>query len=163
MESVLNHPVQHHGRLTQPRFRCDAFTERPVDRHEKPLADELVQLEQVDVFRVAEQGRVEDDKQLAGVSVHHREMGTFHAFLDGQGMEAEAIPQQIGSNSITLRDVHPHETVRPIEQLGKVGGRVVFHSLRGDVANLCHRPLLPVTPFDRSLGARGSDARLNST
>ena len=94
-----------------------------MDGHEVPLADELVQLEQVDVFRVAQQWGVEDDKQLACVGVHHRDMGTFQAFLDGQGVEAEAIPQQIGRNSIALRDVHPHEAVRPIEQLGKVGSR----------------------------------------
>ena len=115
-----------------------AFTERPVDGHQVPLADELVQLEQVDVSRVAQQGRVEDDEQLAGVGVHHRDMGPFQAFLDGQRVEAEAIPQQLGRNSIAVRDVHPHEAVRPIEQLGKVGARVVFHALRGDVANLCH-------------------------
>ena len=123
---------------TQPCLRWHAFTERPVDGHQVPLADELVQLEQVDVFRVAQQWGVEDDEQLACVGVHHRDMGTFHTLLDGQGVETEAIPQQIGRDWIALRDVHPHETVRPIEQLGKLGAGVVFHSLWGDVANLCH-------------------------
>ena len=121
LEPLLHYPVQHHARLAQPRLRRDAFTERPVDGHQVPLADEQVQLEQVNVFRLAQQGRVEDDKQLAGVCVHHRDMGTFQAFLDGQGMEIETIPQHLDRSSIALRDIHPHESVRPFEQLGEVG------------------------------------------
>ena len=97
--------------------RVGRHTEWAVHGHQVPVADELVQLDGVNVPRGAGVGRVQDQEHVIGIHMHLRHLVALRAVLDCQRMEREHVAEHAFGRLVPGRDVQPHQAVRPGEQV----------------------------------------------
>ena len=89
---------------------------RPVHRHEVAAADELVELEHVDVPALAGQRRVHDDEGVVLVAVHRGDEVPFPTGLHDHRVGMEPVAQDRLGRVVELGDVHPDEPVVALQQ-----------------------------------------------
>ena len=108
-------PGQHPGGLDEGRGGVDDRVERAVHGDQEPVADDLVELEEVHVPGRAEQRAVHGDEVVVGVAVHGGDVVALPAGLDDQRVHA-----QPGEEAVDLlvpdRHVDPDEPVVALEQ-----------------------------------------------
>ena len=84
----------------QPRFLerdvdRDAGRHGPVRRHQVAAPDELIELDEMDMTRLAGLRRVEDDEQVIRVGMDLGEMAALEDVAEGQRVEPETLRQRI--------------------------------------------------------------------
>jgi hypothetical protein len=87
--------------------------DRSVHGHQIVGADELVQLDVVDVAALPVLGGVQDNEQVIGVRVDLGHAVAFDAVAYGESVEAEHIGQNPDGVAVTARDVNPDHGVGP--------------------------------------------------
>jgi hypothetical protein len=83
-------------RIPEDDFDGDPGGHRTMDHYEIPTADELVELDEMDVPGFSGLRRVENDEQVIGVGVDLRQMAPFEDIPNGQRVETEAVRQRGG-------------------------------------------------------------------
>ena len=102
-------PAERRVGLDERLGRVDDRVQRSVHRDEVVAPDDLVELEQVHVPGVAEQGRLGRDEHVVGVRVDGRHVVARAARLQHHLVAAEVA--QVGLGLVApLGDVHPDET-----------------------------------------------------
>jgi hypothetical protein len=87
-----------------------------MGRYEIPAPDELVELHEVDMPRVAGLWPVKDDEQVIGICVDLRKMAALEDVPNGEIMEAEAVRQRTGHLVVARSDIDPDEAILSLEQ-----------------------------------------------
>jgi hypothetical protein len=112
-----------------------------VDGDQAPGADELVQLDVVDVAARAQLGGMEDDEDVVAVGPNLGHGVALDTRLDGQGMEPEGLGQQPGGRLVADGDVDPDQPVVAGQQRPQLLDRMLLDAVIGHKANLdsgCH-------------------------
>jgi hypothetical protein len=107
-----------------------------VDGDHRAGADELVQLDVVDVAARAQLGGVQDDEDVVAVGPHLGHGVALDTGLDRQGVEAEHLPQHLGGLLVADGDVDPDQPIVAGEQLLQLPHRMLLDSFIGHKANV---------------------------
>jgi hypothetical protein len=99
-------------------------------------ADELVQLDVVDVAARAQFGGVQDDEGVVAVGPDLGHGVALDAGSDGEGVEAEDLPQHLGGLLVADWDVDPDQPVVPGEQLLQLPHRMLLDAVIGHEVNV---------------------------
>src|SRR5512132_1043068 len=127
---------QHRAGLTQRGLFGDRRVDRAVDGDHIAGADELVELDVVDVAAGAELGGVQDHENVVTVGPDLGHGVALDAGLDGERVEAEDLPQHLDGLLVADRDVHPHQPVVAGEQLLQLSDRMLLDSFIGHEMNV---------------------------
>jgi hypothetical protein len=111
-----------------------------VDGDQVAAADELVQLDVVDVAALAELRGVQDDEDVVAVGAHLGHGVALDAGADGERVEVEHLRQNPGGLLVAGGDVHPHQPVVAGEQRRQVLDRMLLDAVVGHEANLHATP-----------------------
>lgn len=93
-----------------------------MHRHQVAEPDERVQLDQVDMARLARLGGVKHQEQVVRVGMDLRKVAPSPAVGDGDRVEAEDVGEQAFRFRVELRDVDPDKAVAPGEERGELLG-----------------------------------------
>jgi len=107
-----------------------------VDGDQVPGADELVQLDVVDVAARAQLGGMEDDEDVVAVGPNLGHGVALDTRLDGQGMEPEGLGQQPGGRLVADGDVDPDQPVVAGQQPLQLPDRMLLDAVIGHKANV---------------------------
>jgi hypothetical protein len=107
-----------------------------VDGDHISRADELVELDVVDMATRAELRSVQHDENVVPVGAHLGHSVALHAGTDGQGVEAEHLRQHPGGLLVTDGDIDPYESVVAVEQLLQLPDRMLLDAFIGHEANV---------------------------
>ena len=87
-----------------------------MDRDEVSPADELVELDVVDVSALALLRRVQDDEHVIGVDVDPGHVVALDAGLHRPRVESEHLREHVGGLLVAYGHVHPHEPPSAVEK-----------------------------------------------
>ena len=130
-----------------------------MDGDQIARADELIELDVVDVAAAAQLGGVQHDEDVVAVGAHLGHGVALDARPDGEGMEAEGLRQDPGGRFVTDRDIDPDQPVVAVQQGGEVLDRVLVDAFIGYQENVdsgCHANVHPArTSSDQRLPPHG--------
>jgi hypothetical protein len=128
---------QHRLGFAQGGLLGDRRVDRAVDGDQIAGADELVQLDVMDVAAGAELGGVRDHEDVVAVGPDLGHGVALDTRLDRQGVEAEHLRQHLGGLLVADRDVHPDQPVVAGQQRRQVLNRMLLDAFLGYEANAC--------------------------
>ena len=88
-----------------------------MDRYQKVPADELIELQQMDVSRVSKLRGMQNHEQVVAVGVNLGHMRPLQAVAHGERMKAEDLRQSFGCVLIALRKVDPYKSIGTRKQV----------------------------------------------
>ena len=99
-----------------------------MHRHEVVAAEELVQLDVVDVPMLPDLGRVQHREHVVVVDVDLGDVVAGDAVADGEIVKAEGLGQDLGVHPTTDRHVDPEHALVAREQLGELLGSTLLQA-----------------------------------
>ena len=136
MQPTRLDPPQHRAGLAQRGLGGDRRVHRAVDGDHIAGADELIQLDVVDVAALAEFGGVQDDEDVVAVGPDLGHGVPLDAGPDGEGMEAEDLRQHPGGHLVADRDVHPDQPIVAGQQPLQLLDRMLLDTFIGHETNV---------------------------
>ena len=132
---------QHCARLALCDLAGDGRVDGTMDDAQVAGADELVELDIVDVAALAQLGAVQHHEDVVTVGAHLGYGVTLDAGPAGQGVEAEHLRQDPGGRLVTDRDVDPDQPVIAGQQRRQVLDRMLLDAFIGHEVHVhptCH-------------------------